>query len=101
MIDIDLLLKELSFFNTWAQRISSTLDGWGLTTYAVAQVKQLPATVDEINELVAQFKAMRERVDFFLERTPPVSTPDDIWDVMKVTDRGVWERYTIPTKPEV
>lgn len=100
MIDIDLILKELAFFNTWADRISATLDGWGLTTDAVAQVKKLPATGEEITKLILEFDEMREKVNYLLDRTPPVSTPDDVWDVMRVTDRGTWERYTIPTEPE-
>lgn len=100
-MDIDLSIKELAFLNTWADRIAAKLDELGLTTDAVAQVKRFPETVKDLKDLTEEFKGMRERVNYLIKRTPTISTPDNQWDVMHVASDGTWERYTIPTEPEV
>lgn len=101
MVEIDLVLAELAYLRTWANKIAATLDGWGLTEGAVASVKELPATAAEINSLTADFKQMRERVNYFLNHLPPITTPEHRYDVMRVDSAGNWVQYRIPTQPEV
>lgn len=101
MIDIDLILKELAFFQSWAQRMNDRLDELGLTDENIAGIKDMPKVAQTLEEITAGAAAIRERVQFMQENLPPVATADDEFDVMNVDSEGKWQQFTMPLTPEV